>query len=253
MKATNKFVFNGFFLLLLAVALTALDGCAAKPSYHEAFSNSESVGDNNKIIPGSLDTTWNSALELVAQQGFNIDQMDSKGKVMSMTKELRNKEDQEVSHTIKSTATFIPLSEQQTRVILSANQTTELHKKEYVWWHLLWILPIIPIDTEYTTVVTDRDTIKSPEFYQNFFAKLLANVTAKNQAEAETKAVAAKEAAEIAAVKAAQAKAAAAAEAAAEKAADDEIAAKTAAYEAEKAAQQKLETKDTKKKKKKAK
>jgi hypothetical protein len=234
MKKQNPFSDKGVFILFVFLTSTILGGCASKPSYQETFSSDEIVGGNSKIIPASVDTAWNSCLELVAQQSFNVDQTDPKGKIMSITKEIHNKEDQEMSHTVKGTITFIPTSEQQTRVILSANQTTELHKKEYVWWHLLWIIPIFPIDTEYTTVVTDRDTIKNPDFYQDFFSKLQANVSVKNQEIADAKATAAKEAEAIAAAKAAEAKAAAEAQAAADRAADAEIAAKTAEYEAEK-------------------
>lgn len=155
-------------------------GCSPKNTSNDVFSSSESVENNTKIIPASFDTTWNAALELLGHQGFNVNQIDLNGKILSASKEVKNKDDDEVSHTVKVTITAIPVSEQQTRTMISANQITELHKKSYVWWHLLWIFPLIPIDTEYTTVVTERDTIHSQDFYQDFFAGLLTTVSHKN-------------------------------------------------------------------------
>jgi hypothetical protein len=102
-----------------------------------------------------------------------------------VTKEIRNRDDKEFSHTVKGTITMVPLSEHLTRVMLSANQTTELHKKSYVWWHLLWMIPIFPTGTEYTTVVTDRDTVRSPEFYKSFFSELTKALAEKQKTTSE--------------------------------------------------------------------
>ena len=57
----------------------------------------------------------------------------------------------------------------ETQVIAAANMTTELHKKSYTWWHLLWLIPIFPTGTEYTTVVINRDTVHIPQLYHDFF------------------------------------------------------------------------------------
>jgi len=181
MKAPNWFIGRNMFLLFLLAFFIVLPGCSARNAANDAFSGSESVNNNAQTIPASFDTVWNAALVLVAQQGFNIEQMDVKARVITVNKEIHNDDDHELSHTVKATITVIPVADTQTRVMLAANQTTELHKKTTVWWHLLWIIPLIPIDTEYTTVVTDRDTIRSPDFYQDFFSGLLANIAAKEQ------------------------------------------------------------------------
>ena len=47
-------------------------------------------------------------------------------------------------------------------MIAAANMTTELHKKSYTWWHLLWLIPIFPTGSEYTTVVVNRDPVHNP-------------------------------------------------------------------------------------------
>jgi hypothetical protein len=184
MKTQNPFVLKSVLLFSVVGIIFVLVGCAATPNYGDAFSPKETVKGSSESIPASADAVWGSALEVVVQQGFIIEQADAKGRIMLVTKAIRNKEDQEISHTVKATITLVPLSDQLTRVMLSANQTTELHKKSYVWWHLLWIVPIFPVGTEYTTVVTNRDTVRSPEFYQGFFSEL-ARVSAEKQAAAQ--------------------------------------------------------------------
>ena len=184
MKTQNPFVLKSVLLFSVVGTLVVLGGCAATPNYGDAFSPKETVKGSSESIPASADTVWGSVLEVVVQQGFIIEQADAKGRIMLVTKVIRNREDQAISHTVKATITVVPLSDQLTRVMLSANQTTELHKKSYVWWHLLWIVPIFPVGTEYTTVVTGRDTVRSPEFYQGFFSEL-ARASAEKQKTAQ--------------------------------------------------------------------
>ena len=176
-----------FRMVLCAAILPSLimGGCASAPNYGDAFSASETVKGNAESIPASADMVWASALEVVVRQGFNIEQADAKARILHVTKEIRNRNDKEFSHTVKGTITMVPLSDQQTRVMLSANQTTELHTKSYTWWHLLWIFPIFPTGTEYTTVVTDRDTVRSPEFYKSFFSELTKALAEKQKTTSE--------------------------------------------------------------------
>ncbi len=165
-------------IMLLLTLLMLISGCSTKKTPESIFSEAQKLEGNTRMIPASLDDTWNASMELVGRQGFNINEVDTgmMGKVLGLTKEIKNKDDDEISHSIKATITLSPVSNRLTRVTLSANQTTELHKKSYIWWHLLWMIPLIPIDTEYTNIVTDRDTIKSSDFYDDFFSELLANV-----------------------------------------------------------------------------
>ncbi|MEK6619266.1 MAG: hypothetical protein AABY90_11280 [Nitrospirota bacterium] len=116
-----------------------------------------------------MDTTWESVLEVLAQQGFLIQQADTKSRIILAHREIRDTEDKDLSYTVTATLTLFPSAAQITRVIVAANQTTEMHKKEYRWWKLLWLIPLIPTGTDYTTVVVNRDTVRSPQFYQDFF------------------------------------------------------------------------------------
>jgi hypothetical protein len=117
-----------------------------------------------------MESTWGTVLEVLAQQGFLVQQADAKSRIILATKEIRSKEDKDLSHTVTATLTLFSVSDQVTRVMVAANQTTNLHKKNYIWWHLLWLIPLFPIGTEYTTVVVDRDTVHSPQFYGDFFS-----------------------------------------------------------------------------------
>lgn len=155
--------------MCMAAVLT-VTGCSSSPAQYEgAFSASQQVKGNSDSISASMDSTWGTVLEVLAQQGFLVQQADAKSRIILATKEIRSKEDKDLSHTVAATLTLFSVSDQVTRVMLAANQTTNLHKKNYIWWHLLWLIPLFPIGTEYTTVVVDRDTVHSPQFYGDFF------------------------------------------------------------------------------------
>jgi hypothetical protein len=153
---------------LLCVLLVV--GCSSEPAHYEgAFSASQQVKGNSESISSPMDKAWGTILEVLSQQGFLIQQADSKSHIILASREMRSKEDKDLSHTITATVTLFPSSNQMTRIMVAANQTTELHKKSYTWWHLLWIIPVFPTGTEYTTVVVERDTVRSPQFYSDFF------------------------------------------------------------------------------------
>ncbi|MEQ1847606.1 MAG: hypothetical protein ABL983_18730 [Nitrospira sp.] len=158
---------NRWVVLLIALLVT---GCSSDPPHYEgAFSANQQVKGNSESIAASLDMTWGAVLEVLSQQGFLIQQADAKSRIILANREMRSKEDKDLSHTLTSTITLFPSGDQLTRVMAAANQTTELHKKSYTWWHLLWLIPIFPVGTEYTTVVVERDTVRSPQVYSDFF------------------------------------------------------------------------------------
>lgn len=147
----------------------ALMGCSATPSYEDAFSNQHQVQGSAESLPASIDTAWGTVLEVLAQQGFLVQQADAKSHIILANREIRDAKDQDMSYTVSATLTFVPQAEQITRVLVAANQTTEMHKKEYRWWKLLWLIPLFPTGSDYTTVVVNRDTVRSPQFYRDFF------------------------------------------------------------------------------------
>ena len=164
---TNITKFN-HIALILTLGLLGF-GCVTPTTQNRAFSEKNKIKGNSDSIPVSMDVTWGSVLEVIAERGWLIQQADSKSHVILATREIRYEDDKDLSHTLSATITLVPVAEQITRVIVAANETTELHKKSYDWWHLLWLIPIFPVGTEYTTVVVNRDTIHDPQLYQDFF------------------------------------------------------------------------------------
>ena len=168
-------------LLLLVVLLGT--SCSSSPSYHDAFSAAHQVPGSSGSVPVGLDIAWGATLEVLSQQGFLIQQADTKSHIILANREIRDQQDTDLSYSVTSTITLVPQADQITRVIVAANQTTELHKKEYRWWKLLWLIPLIPYGTDYTTVVVNRDTVREPQFYQQFFNALKS---ASDQKQPET-------------------------------------------------------------------
>jgi hypothetical protein len=153
----------------LACLLLLAGGCATPTTQDHAFSEQNKIKGNSESIPASMDVTWGSVLEVMAERGWLMQQADTKSHVILATREIQDEDDKDLSHSLSATVTLIPVSEQITHVIAAANQTTEMHKKSHDWWHLLWLIPIFPTGTEYTTVVVSRDTVHNPQLYQDFF------------------------------------------------------------------------------------
>ncbi len=182
--ANQKYVFRLLqgtrWASLLCVLLFV--GCSSEPAHYEgAFSASQQVKGNSESISVPIDRAWGSVLEVLSQQGFLIQQADSKSHIILANREMRSKDDKDLSHTVAATVTLFSSSNQMTRVMVAANQTTELHKKSYTWWHLLWLIPVFPTGTEYTTVVVERDTVRSPQFYSDFFGAVKKSTEEKKE------------------------------------------------------------------------
>lgn len=156
-------------LLAFMCLLLLSSGCATPTTQNRAFSEQHKIKGNSDSIPATMDAAWGSVLEVIAERGWLIQQADTKSHVILATREIRDEDDKDLSHSLSATVTLVPVSEQITRVIAAANETTEMHKKSYTWWHLLWLIPIFPTGTEYTTVVVSRDTVHNPQLYQDFF------------------------------------------------------------------------------------
>ena len=158
--------------MVLLVGLVLVSGCGSEPSYRQAFNSSEQIQGNTESISASEDRTWAASLRVLSQQGFMVRSADKANAIILADREMTDQNDKNISYQITSTVTFVPLGQGITQVSLAANQTTELHRKEYVWWHLLWLIPLFPIGSEYNSVVTQRGTVQNPEFYAGFFDNL---------------------------------------------------------------------------------
>src|SRR5665213_2165446 len=111
-----------FSVIIVAVSVL-LGGCASAPSYEDAFSAGQQVHGSMESIPAPMARTWGEAMGLLAQQGFIVQQADEKSHIILMSRELRDQKDKDFSYTITATLTFVPLSDQITRVVVAANQS----------------------------------------------------------------------------------------------------------------------------------
>ena len=153
----------------IAVLGLVVSACGTTTAYEGAFSTQHQIKGNADSISAPLDVTWRSVVEVMAQRGWLIQQADTQSHLILAHREMRDAEDSELSYALSATVTLVPVTDQITKVIAAANQTTEAHIKEYTWWHLLWLIPIFPTGSEYTTVVVDRDTVHDPQLYADFF------------------------------------------------------------------------------------
>ncbi|HZC82553.1 MAG TPA: hypothetical protein VE222_12705 [Nitrospiraceae bacterium] len=165
--------------LLPCIGLLFVLGCASTASYEGAFSSSQQIQGSSEFIPAPMDTTWAAVLEILSKQGFLVQQVDTKSRIILANRHIQDIKDEDLSYTVTATLTFVPSTDQITQVMLAANQTTELHKKEYRWWKLLWLIPLIPIGTDYTTIVVNRDTVRSPQIYHDFFTAVMKSCDEK--------------------------------------------------------------------------
>jgi len=207
--------------ILLVLMLLNLAGCASNQHYNAAFSSQTALTQNQCSLTQPCDAIFKLVKQTFIQQGFTIEGTDVKTGIIKAVRNLQDKDDPEISYNIHASADISETATGESNVSLAASQQTILHRSTTTWWHLLWIIPIIPTGTEYQTLVIREGNITEPAFYVDFFNTLKVSVV---KYETAVKAAAAKaaekaEAERVAAEKAAKEKAQAEAEAAAEKAA----------------------------------
>ena len=222
-----------FLQIILFLAIMTLIGCATnQQGYQKAFHSESSLTQNQCTFKQSADSIFMISKQVFIQQGFTIESADLKSGIIKAVRNMQDKENAEISYNIHASADISEVAGVESTVSLAASQQTILHRTTTTWWHLLWIVPIIPTGTEYQTLVVKEGNITDPGFYTDFFNSLKAAV-AKNDLAVKAAAAKAAEKAEaerVAAEKAAKIKAEVEAKAAAKKA---EVEAKAAAEKAE--------------------
>jgi hypothetical protein len=205
---------------LFAVAAIALAGCANnQQGYQKAFNEQHSLTHNQGTFTQSSEVIFKIAKQTFIQQGFTVESADSKSGIIKAVRNMQDKEDGEISYNIHASADISEIAQHNTNVSLSASQQTILHRATTTWWHLLWILPVIPTGTEYQTLVIKEGNITDPGFYTDFFNSMNVSVAKYETAVKAAAAIAAEkaESERIAAEKAARIKAEADAKVAAER------------------------------------
>jgi hypothetical protein len=214
------------------VAIMALTGCASnQQGYQRAFDSQHSLTQNQCVFTQTCDSIFKIVKQSFIQQGFTIESTDSKSGIIKAVRNMEDKENPEISYNIHASADISEVAGAETNISIAASQQTILHRATTTWWHLLWILPIIPTGTEYQTLVIKEGNITDPGFYTDFFNNVKVAVAKYDMAvkAAAAKAAEKAETERVAAEKAAKIKAEAEAKAAAEKAAIERIAAEKAA------------------------
>ena len=188
------------------LAIMTLIGCATQQEYQKAFDTQHSLTQNQCTFMQSSDSIFMIAKQVFIQQGFTIESADLKSGIIKAVRNMQDKENPEYSYNIHASADISEIPGPQSNVSLAASQQTILHRTTTTWWHLLWILPIIPTGTEYQTLVVKEGNITDPGFYTDFFNSLKVAVTkndlavkaaaAKTAEKADAKAKAAAEKAE---------------------------------------------------------
>jgi hypothetical protein len=193
--------------LCLSGFIVALTGCAGnQQGYHKAFDSQNSLTQNQCSFTQPADTVFKVVKQVFIQRGFTIESADSKSGIIKAVRNMADKDDSEISYNIHAAADISEITNEETKVSLAASQQTILHRATTTWWHLLWILPIIPTGTEYQTLVIKEGNITDPAVYADFCNALKVEATKQDVA---VKAANAKAAEKAAAKAEAEAKAAA--------------------------------------------
>ncbi len=170
-------------------------GCAAnQQEYQKAFDSQHSLTQNQSAFTQSPDSIFKIAKQTFIQQGFTIESADLNSGIIKAVRDMQDKKDSEISYNIHVSTDISEVTGSETNVSVAASQQTILHRATTTWWHLLWIVPIIPTGTEYQTLVIKEGDVTDPVFYSDFFNSLRIAVTKYNLAAkaAAAKAVAAK-------------------------------------------------------------
>ena len=221
-----------FLQVILFVVILALTGCAGnQQGYQKAFDSQNSLTQNQSVFSQPSDSIFKIVKQTFIQQGFTVESADVKSGIIKAVRNMEDKENSDISYNIHASADISEIASAETNISLAASQQTILHRATTTWWHLLWIIPIIPTGTEYQTLVIKEGNITDPGFYSDFFNNVKVTVAKYDMAvkAAAAKAAEKAEADRVAAEKAAKIKADAEAKAAAEKAEADRIAAEKAA------------------------
>ena len=160
-------------LMLCTCMVTALlAGCASQNGYQKAFSDQTAIVGNSRSFNAQADHTLRTVKQTLVRQGFTIEQADISTGLIKAVRNLQDNSDKDVSYNINVSADVTGSSTDTCIVTVAASQQTVLHREWHTWWHLLWIIPIIPTGVEYQTVVTKEGNVTDVAFYKDFFASV---------------------------------------------------------------------------------
>jgi hypothetical protein len=168
--------------IIVFIVMMTLIGCATQQEYQKAFDSQHSLTQNQCTFKQSTDSIFMIAKQVFVQQGFTIESADIKSGIIKSVRNMQDQENKEYSYNINVSADISEEAGSQSIVSLAASQQTVLHRSTYTWWHLLWIIPIIPTGVEYQTLVVKEGNVTDPGFYADFFNALKVAVTKHDSA-----------------------------------------------------------------------
>lgn len=153
---------------ILTIMVLWVAGCASQSNYKQAFSEATALQENSFHFAVPIEKTFKAVKTTFVRQGFTIEQADAHTGVMKAIRNFKDSQDEEKSYNIIVTAD-LNATDSGCLVTLAASQQTILHRTWHEWWHLLWLIPLFPVSTEYQTVVTAEGNITETSFYSDFF------------------------------------------------------------------------------------
>ena len=164
--------------VFLFMAIMALIGCANnRDAYQKAFHSQNALTQNQCTFPHAADKIFMITKQVLIQQGFTIESADLKSGIIKAVRNMQDKESSDISYNIQTSVDISETNGLHSTVSLAASQQTILHRATTTWWHLFWILPLIPTGTEYQTLVIKEGNITEPSFYADYFNSLKVAVT----------------------------------------------------------------------------
>lgn len=168
---------RGIAEFALASLVAALSGCASDKAYQKAFSDKAALMGNSKAFAAPANQTVRMVKQTLVHQGFTVHQADMTGCLIKATRSYQNPSDVTISYNIDLTVNIMTSDAGDTTdVLLGTSKQTVLHRESHDWWHLLWVIPLFPIGTEYQTVVIKEGNVTDAFFYNDFFAAVDRNL-----------------------------------------------------------------------------
>ncbi len=148
--------------------------CSTPTPYNGAFRDMNGAQGNGKLVSFPEKEAFDASKEALVAHGFIIDasQTSLDNGLILANRKMQDASDPEVSYEISATVNLLPKDGNATFVALSANEKKIRYQKERIWWHLLWLIPLFPVGTEYHTVERPENTVTDQSFYNDFFTSL---------------------------------------------------------------------------------
>lgn len=168
-------------LFLGCLLLFTMSACSSTNPYDNAFDESKAPAGAPQTISGDQTSVMKSVKWVLVKQGFVIQKDDPVAGTVTAERDYVDPDDSAKTYLIDVNVAVQSGSLKNNSIVaMSATQNTILHTKEHTWWHLLWILPIIPTGTVYQTVATGEGTVGDKKFYTHFYDQLREQMSSKS-------------------------------------------------------------------------